>query len=76
MGLIGANPGIFGERTVLHTQLAALSPRYTLLVEGIETFWLGWSHQAAESWLAYREINMVVLVTSLAADGYLKLEIA
>ena len=30
-------------------------------------------HRAAESWLTHREINMVMLATSLAPDGYLKL---
>ena len=71
-GLVEVNPRIFGERTELQAQLAALK-RYMPLAERIEAFWLEQPHREAESWLAHREINMVMLATSLAPDGYLKL---
>lgn len=45
--------------------------QYLPLAEQIESFWLQPTHQASESWLAHREINMVMLATSLAPDGYL-----
>jgi hypothetical protein len=71
-GLVKENPGRFKERVHLHSRLAVLS-QYTPLAENIETFWLERPHREAESWLAHREINMVMLATSLAPDGYLKL---
>ncbi len=71
-GLVEVNPRIFGERTELQAQLAALK-RYMPLAERIEALWLEQPHREAESWLAHREINMVMLATSLAPDGYLKL---
>ena len=71
-GLVEANPEIFAKRTELPWRLAALA-QYTPLAERIETFWLEQPHQEAESWLVHREINMVMLATSLAPDGYLKL---
>lgn len=44
---------------------------YLPLAEQIESFWLEPAHQEMESWLAHREINMVMLATSLAPDAYL-----
>lgn len=46
---------------------------YTSLAESIETFWLEQPHRETEGWLAHQEINMVMLSTSLAPDGYLSL---
>ncbi len=71
-GLVEENPGLCEERTHLPLRLAALE-RYTPLAGRIEAFWLEQPHQEAESWLAHREINMVMLATSLAPDGYLRL---
>ncbi|MCQ3972425.1 MAG: hypothetical protein DPW09_03140 [Anaerolineae bacterium] len=71
-GLVKENPGLFKERVHLHSRLAVLS-QYTPLAENIETFWLERPHREAESWLAHREINMVMLATSLDPDGYLNL---
>jgi hypothetical protein len=70
--LIKENPGLFEARVHLHSRLEAFRP-YTPLAESIEAFWLKRSHREAESWLAHREINMVMLVTSLDPDGYLRL---
>ena len=71
-GLVEANPGIFGERVQHHSRLEVLR-QYSPWADRIETFWLERPHQEAESWLAHREINMVMLTTSLAPDGYLML---
>ena len=46
--------------------------RYQLREE-IEAFWLERVHRASESWIDHREINMVMLATSLAPDGYLEM---
>jgi hypothetical protein len=43
------------------------------LNEIIESFWLDANNQKAESWTAHQDINMVMLATSLAPDGYLAL---
>ncbi|MBI1881666.1 MAG: hypothetical protein HYR94_26105 [Chloroflexi bacterium] len=69
---VGENPGLIGEPYALPSRLEGLK-RYTPLAESIEAFWLEWPNREAESWLAHREINMVMLATSLAPDGYLKL---
>jgi hypothetical protein len=47
--------------------------RYLPLCEGIEKFWLDPASRENETWKAHREINMVMLATSLAPDGYLAL---
>lgn len=70
--LVGENPGLIGEPYSLPSRLEALK-RYTPLAESIEAFWLERPNREAESWLAHREINMVMLATSLAPDGYLNL---
>ena len=48
------------------------SPKqYWALKESIERIWLCPDSQMAESWIAHRDINMVMLATSLSPDGYL-----
>jgi len=46
---------------------------YLPLAERIEAFWLEPKNRQAETWTEHREINMVMLATSLAPDGYLTL---
>lgn len=50
--------------------LAALS-RHTPLSSRIDSFWSAQEHRASRSWTAHRDINTVMLATSLAPDGYL-----
>jgi hypothetical protein len=47
--------------------------RYQPLCEGIEKFWLDPASRENDTWRAHREINMVMLATSLAPDGFLSL---
>ena len=47
--------------------------RYVPLRETIEAFWLQQVNQESESWKNHLDINMVMLATSLAPDGYLTL---
>jgi hypothetical protein len=54
----------------LGTSLQALMP-HVPLADTIESFWLAPSNQATESWTAHRDINAVMLATSLVPDGYL-----
>jgi hypothetical protein len=46
---------------------------YVPLAETIEAFWLEPENRQVETWTEHREINMVMLATSLAPDGYLTL---
>jgi hypothetical protein len=71
-GLIEEKPGIFKERHTLHEHIEALL-RYSSFIETIEYFWLERTSREAKSWMDHCDINMVMLATSLAPDGYLTL---
>jgi len=43
------------------------------LIEKIEQFWLEDANREANTWLEHRDINMVMLATSLAPDGFLQI---
>jgi hypothetical protein len=45
--------------------------RYVPLAKTIEKFWLERKNRESETWTGHRDINMVMLATSLAPDGYL-----
>jgi hypothetical protein len=64
------HPALFGVNGALPERLAALSD-YLPLGESIESFWLDDANQAAASWIEHREINMVMLATSLAPEGFI-----
>jgi len=68
--LIEAHPRLFGKGHPLHAKIKSLM-RYQPLCEGIEKFWLDPASRENETWRAHREINMVMLATSLAPDGFL-----
>ena len=71
-GLIEENQGLFDKKLRLHSRIESLM-RYTSFSEVIEMFWLENANREAESWREHRDINMVMLATSLAPDGYLTL---
>ncbi len=71
-GLIRRTPRDFKMKRRLHSQTEHLM-RYTPLGEVIETFWLEPANRQAGSWREHRDINMVMLATSLAPEGYLTL---
>jgi hypothetical protein len=50
--------------------LARLEP-YEHLAESIERFWCESGHQVVDSWREHRDINEVMLATSLAPGGFL-----
>ena len=56
----------------LHSTVESLS-RYTELKERIETFWLEGVNRETDSWTEHRDINTVMLATSLAPNGFLRL---
>jgi hypothetical protein len=70
--LITHNPGRFNKSNPLHAQVESLM-RYAQVREEIEMFWLERTNREANTWTEHRDINMVMLATSLAPDGYLTL---
>jgi hypothetical protein len=54
----------------LDLQIESLA-QYSPLIEMIEMFWLEQTNREVNSWMAHRDINMVMLATTLAPDGYL-----
>lgn len=56
----------------LRTRIERLTA-YGSFREQIESFWLDRRNRAVQSWTDHREINMVMLATSLAPDGYFTL---
>ena len=71
-GLIGENPDLFDKKHLLHLRIEPLM-RYTPLSEIIEKFWLERKNREASSWTEHRDINMVMLATSLAPDAGVRL---
>lgn len=71
-GLIDASPGAFDrkDRLLLHIEKLI---QYIPLCEIIEKFWLEDKNRKVPSWTEHHNINMVMLATSLAPDGYLDL---
>jgi hypothetical protein len=60
---VATTPGI-------QARLRALED-YASLRDEIESFWLDPEHRRASSWSDHRDINEVMLATSLAPDGFL-----
>ncbi len=71
-GLIKQSSGIFLDKTPLLSKIEDLMG-YIPLCEEIEKFWLEDTNREVESWTAHRDINMVMLATCLAPDGFLKI---
>jgi hypothetical protein len=70
--LIADRPASFEAQPAIPDHVEALAS-YTSLIARIERVWLDPANREAESWTAHRDINMVMLATSLAPDGYVKL---
>ena len=70
---IEEHPENFSNQQELHARLSGLA-RFLPLIEIIERFWLEPSNQQSNSWTGHRDINSVMLATSLAPDGYLILQ--
>jgi hypothetical protein len=56
----------------LHSQTENLM-RYTRLGNIIEAYWLDDTRRQATGWMGHRDINMVMLATSLAPEGYISI---
>jgi len=70
--LIEQKPSIFDKKHPLHVWIESLL-RHAPMGEMIERFWLEPANRKAGTWIEHRDINMVMLATSLAPDGYLTL---
>ncbi|OPL12139.1 MAG: hypothetical protein AVO38_03675 [delta proteobacterium ML8_D] len=70
--LIDARPDAFERKDQLFLHIEKLI-QYISLCEIIEKFWLEDKNRKVPSWTGHRNINMVMLATSLAPDGFLDL---
>jgi hypothetical protein len=71
-GEIEGDPGLFKPGGSLSREMNALT-RYLPLVDIIEQFWLEGRNRDADTWKEHREINRVMLATSLAPLGFLEI---
>ncbi len=68
-GLIEQGPRAPGMRRLLSRTEDLM--QYVPLRERIESYWLELPRRQAEEWMEHRDINMVMLATSLVPEGYL-----
>ena len=68
--LVDQNFALLQKKDLLNLLLKTLS-RYAGLREIIEKFWLEETNRETDSWIAHRDINGVMLATSLAPNGFL-----
>ncbi len=71
--LIREDPGRFRSGRSLLRKVAQIE-EYMPLATEIERFWLDAENRKAGTWTEHREINGVMLATSLAPDGFLSIE--
>jgi hypothetical protein len=69
-GAIVEKPHFFAREGSVQRSLAALAG-YLPLGDIIERFWLDDKNREAGSWIEHRDIDVVMLATSLAPDGFL-----
>jgi hypothetical protein len=67
---IEENPDVFGRSGVLKRQVESLAG-YGPVGKNIEQFWMHGMNRQVDTWTEHREINMVMLATSLAPKGFL-----
>ncbi|MFW6117369.1 MAG: hypothetical protein ACOC6G_02145 [Thermoproteota archaeon] len=68
--LIAEKPDPFDEKQDLYSRIESLL-QHTSLIQEIEGFWLEPTNRQTNSWTEHLDINMVMLATSLAPEGYL-----
>jgi len=69
---VAEKPALFAEHDRLSAKLAHLL-RYKAFAAALEQFWLAGQNRKAKSWIDHREINRVMLATSLTPDGFLRI---
>jgi hypothetical protein len=67
---IEENPDLFSQKGSLQQRVEELM-EYVPLKERIEQFWIDDKNRQASTWIEHREINMVMLATSLAPSRFL-----
>jgi hypothetical protein len=70
--LVDENPAVFGGTGSLGRTIDTLG-RYGPLKDAIIRFWTDERNQGAGTWSGHREINMVMLATSLSPGEFLRL---
>lgn len=70
---IEQHPEKFSDQHDFHARLSGLA-RYLPLIEYIENFWLEPNNQQSHTWTGHRDINSVMLATSVAPEGFLVLQ--
>jgi hypothetical protein len=70
--LMGQHEVIFLPEEAVLLKIQSLM-RHAPLAEIIESFWLEPANRKTQSWTTHGDINMVMLATSLAPDGYVTL---
>ncbi|UCH91547.1 MAG: hypothetical protein JSU60_02210, partial [Nitrospirota bacterium] len=70
---IEQHPENFSNQHEVDASLSGLA-RFLSLTEIIENFWLEPINQQSYSWTGHRDINSVMLATSLAPEAYLTLQ--
>ena len=68
--VVEENPGLLPRNSPLHRRIEDLMG-YMPLRETIENFWIDGKNRQASTWIEHREINMVMLATSLAPGRFL-----
>lgn len=63
--LLESNPAIFDKKHPLHAWIKSLM-HHVPMAEMIEKFWLESTNRKARTWIEHRDINIVMLATSLA----------
>jgi hypothetical protein len=71
--LLEQKPGVFRKSRSVKSYLEGLM-QYAQLSEVINAFWLERKNRESATWMAHRNINMVMLATSLAPEGYISLQ--
>ncbi|MBP1748519.1 MAG: hypothetical protein H6Q52_1058 [Deltaproteobacteria bacterium] len=69
---IRENPALFKDDRDIPILLKTLG-KFMSIREKIEAFWLDPDNRKTDSWKEHRDINTVMLATSLAPDGFLKI---
>jgi hypothetical protein len=63
---------LVGQNRLLAAPSDGMQP-YQPLAERIEAFWSLPTHRSSSTWIDHRDINMVMLATSLAPESYLQI---
>lgn len=70
--LIKSNKGLFSQYESINQIIESLM-NYLAFAVSIEEFWMDKRNQKVKPWIEHKEINMVMLATSLAPEEFLKI---